>query len=242
MALRIGRLDALHAEPCYVAMVRPGMTLVDVNASALADAMAQGRLDAGPVPVVACAGLEDTCEPVAGFCIASVQPTGGCLLHAARPITTLTGATIAVPEEATTSRQLLRLLLHHYQVQPAAYVPLSAPHEALLCTGNAALRQRLGGPELPHTYDLGAVWHDWTGLPLVWARWLVRKDVASADRARLEEALYIGLEDGVEQMCQLATPRPELRMLPRDIVTYIQGFRYFLGRAEQQAIVTFHGH
>lgn len=127
MALRIGRLDALHAEPCYVAMVRPGMTLVDVNASALADAMAQGRLDAGPVPVVACAGLEDTCEPVAGFCIASVQPTGGCLLHAARPITTLTGATIAVPEEATTSRQLLRLLLHHYQVQPAAYVPLSAP-------------------------------------------------------------------------------------------------------------------
>lgn len=238
--LRIGRLPSLSAEPCYVAMRRPGMTLVDVVPSAVAAAAAQGLLDAAPVPVAACASLADAFEPVAGFGIASVQPTGGCLLHAARPITALAGASIALPDEAATARQLLCILLQHtYQVQPVVYVTLPTAHDAVLCTGNAALRQRLGGPGYPHTYDLGAVWHDWTGLPLVWARWMVRKAVAPSDKARLEEALYIGLEDGVEQLCQLATPRPELRLLPRDIVAYIQGFRYFLGRAEAQAIVTF---
>ena len=28
-------------------------------------------------------------------------------------------------------------------------------------------------------------------------------------------------------------------MLPRDIVTYIQGFRYYIGKSEQQAIDQF---
>lgn len=239
MTLRIGRLLSLHAEPCYTALPRPGMTCVELSPSAMAAASVQGTIDAGPIPLVACAGLQDTFEPVAGFCIASVQPTGCCLLHATRPLTALGGAHIAVPDEAATSRQLLRILLrHHAQVQPPAYVSRQVAHDAVLLTGHAALRQRLGGPDFPYTYDLGALWHDWTGLPLVWARWLVRKTVPPAAKAQLAEALYLGLEDGVERFCQLATPRPDLRMLPRDIVTYIQGFRYFIGRAEQQAIET----
>ncbi len=59
------------------------------------------------------------------------------------------------------------------------------------------------------------------------------------DKARLEEALYIGLEDGVDTLCQIARPRQDLLMLPRDVVTYIQGFLYYMGRAEQQAIEQF---
>jgi hypothetical protein len=31
-------------------------------------------------------------------------------------------------------------------------------------------------------------------------------------------------------------------MLPRDIATYIQGFRYYIGRAEQRAIEQFQGY
>ncbi len=243
MALRIGRVPYLHAEPCYFSMDRPGLVLDEMLPGAIATAAAQGTIDAGPVPLAACAPLQDRFEPVAGFCIASVEPTGHCLLHAARPITALAGARIGVAAEATTTRQLLHMLLRlRYQVQPAAYVPLQNAHEAYLLIGNAALRQRQGGPDFPYTYDLGAEWHAWTGLPLVLARWLVRQEVVPADKARIEEALYLGLEDGVDSLCQLATPRPELLMLPRDIVTYIQGFRYYIGRAEQQAIEQFYAY
>ena len=59
------------------------------------------------------------------------------------------------------------------------------------------------------------------------------------DRALLEEALYVGLEEGVGALCHVANPREDLLMLPRDIVKYIQGFRYYIGRSEQQAIEQF---
>jgi hypothetical protein len=68
---------------------------------------------------------------------------------------------------------------------------------------------------------------------------MVRKDVGPKDRAMLEEALYVGLEEGVDALYNLAMPRQDLLMLPRDIATYIQGFHYYLGRSEQQAIDQF---
>ena len=61
----------------------------------------------------------------------------------------------------------------------------------------------------------------------------------SQDLSLLEEALYVGLEEGVDALCELAEPRPDLIMLPRDIASYIRGFRYFIGRPEQRAIDQF---
>jgi chorismate dehydratase len=148
-----------------------------------------------------------------------------------------------VTDEAATALRLLHVLLRcKYQVQPAAYGPLQAAQDAFLLIGNQALRQRRGAPGFPHTYDLGAEWHAWTGLPFVFARWMVRKEVASREKRRLEETLYVGLEDGVESLYQVAEPRQDLLMLPRDIVTYIQGFHYFIGQSEQQAIEQFQGY
>lgn len=221
-------------------MARHGMRLCELVPSAAAVAAAQGVIDAGPVPLVECAGLQDRFEPVAGFCVASAQQAGSSLLYSTRPITALTGAHLGVTAEASTALRLLDVLLRvRYQVQPEAYVPLQESHDAFLLIGNHALRQRWGAPGFPYTYDLGAEWYAWTGLPFVFARWLVRRDVAPKDKALLTETLYIGLEDGVDALCQVARPRTDLLMLPREIVTYIQGFRYYIGRAEQQAMEQF---
>jgi chorismate dehydratase len=240
MALRIGRVPYLHAEPFYFDMARRGMAFYELVPGAVTMAAANGAIDAGPVPLVDCFRLGDRFEPVAGFCVASMQRAGSSLLYSTQPITTLTGAHIGVTDEAATALRLLDVLLRvKYQVQPVAYGPLQAAHDAFLLIGNQALRQRRGVPGFPHTYDLGAEWHTWTGLPFVFARWMVRKEVAAKDKALLEEALYVGLEDGVEALYQIAEPREDLLMLPRDIVTYIQGFRYYIGQSEQQAIDQF---
>jgi chorismate dehydratase len=240
MALRIGRIPALYAEPFYFAMARRGLMLHECVPRAVTVAAANGEIDAGPVPLVDCQRLEDRFEPVAGFCIASVQRAGSSLLYSTRPITALAGAYVGVTDEAATALRLLDVLLRcKYQVQPEAYGPLQGSQDACLLIGNQALRQRRRMPGFPHIYDLGAEWHAWTGLPFVFARWMVRKEVAPREKALLEELLYAGLEDGVESLYQVAEPREDLLMLPRDIVTYIQGFRYFIGKAEQQAIEQF---
>jgi chorismate dehydratase len=240
MALRIGRVPYLHAEPFYVDMARRGLALTELAPRAIAVAAAHGEIDAGPVPLVDCVRLEDRFQPLAGFCVASVQHAGSSLLFSTKPIAALAGAHIGVTDEASTALQLLHVLLRlKYQVQPAAYVPLQASYDAFLLIGNQGLRQRMGAPGFPYTYDLGAEWHDWTGLPFVFSRWLVRKEVDPNDKALLEETLYVGLEEGVDALCQLATPREDLLMLPRDIVKYIQGFRYYIGRSEQRAMDQF---
>jgi chorismate dehydratase len=221
-------------------MARRGMVLYELVPGAVAMAAARGEIDAGPVPLVECFRLQDHFEPVAGFCVASVQHTGSSLLYSTRPIAELAGAHIGVTDEASTALRLLDVLLRvKYRVQPAAYGPLQAAHAAFLLIGNDALRQRRGAPGFPYTYDLGTEWHAWTGLPFVFARWMVRKEAAPKDKVLLEEALYVGLEDGVEALYQVAEPREDLLMLPRDIVRYIQGFRYYIGKSEQQAIEQF---
>jgi predicted solute-binding protein len=68
---------------------------------------------------------------------------------------------------------------------------------------------------------------------------MARKDLDRKDIALLEDTLYVGLEDGVDALYHLNEPRDELLMLPRDVVEYIQGIRYFIGLSEQKAIDQF---
>jgi chorismate dehydratase len=240
MVLRIGRVPYLHAEPFYFDMERRGLALTELVPLAIAVAAAHGEIDAGPIPLVECFRLEDRFQPVAGFCVASLQHAGSSLLFSSKPIAALAGAHIGVTDEASTALRLLDVLLRvKYQLQAASYGPLQAPHDAFLLIGNQGLRQRMGAPDFPYIYDLGAEWHTWTGLPFVFSRWLVRKEVDPKDKALLEETLYTGLEEGVDALCQLSEPREDLRMLPRDIASYIQGFHYYIGRSEQRAMDQF---
>jgi predicted solute-binding protein len=240
MALSVGRVPDLHTEPFYFDMGRRGITLYEMVPSALAAAVTDGEIAAGPLPLADCFRLADCLQPVAGFCVASVQKTASALLYSTRPIADLTGAHIGITDEDTTAAQLLHVLLRvKYQVQPAAYVPLQGAHEAFLLSGNGALRLRGGARGFPHTYDLGAEWHAWTGLPFVFSRWMARQDTDPKALALLQDTLYVGLEEGVEVLYQISEPREDLLMLPRDIARYIRGFRYYIGLSEQQAIDRF---
>lgn len=243
MAMRVGRVPYLHAEPFYFDMARRGIELYEMVPSVLVSAAERGEIDAGPVPLADSFRLEGRFQLVAGFGVASVKQAGSMFLFSTVPITELGGATIGITDEASSAPRLLQILLRlKYAVQPEAFVSLDASYDAFLLIGNQALRQRMGIPGFRHTYDLGAEWYVWTGLPCVFSRWMVRKDVAPKDLALLVDTLYVGLEEGVNAIYRLADPREDLLMLPRDIVTYIQGLRYYVGHAEQRAIEQFRRH
>ena len=240
MALRVAQVPYLHYEPFYFDMERRGIGLVELVPSAIAAAAEHGDIDAAPFPLADSFRLANRFEPLAGFGVACLRTSGSLFLFASAPMEELDGARIAITDEAATAAKLLRILLQvKCQVQPAAYVTLQEPHDAFLLIGNQALRQRGGSRDFPHRYDLGAVWHAWTGLPCVLSRWMVRRDVPPQDKALVEDTLYVGLEDGVNVLYQVAEPRDYILMRPRDIARYIQGFRYYFGLSEQQAIERF---
>ena len=52
--MKVGRIPYLSCEPFYFDMERRGIALSDVVPSAMAGAVAQGDIDAGPVPLADC--------------------------------------------------------------------------------------------------------------------------------------------------------------------------------------------
>ena len=240
MAVKVGRVGHLNFEPFYVDMERRGLELQDIELNQVAQSIKDGEIAGGPVPLTDSFAMEDYAVPVAGFCLAAASRSGSNLFYSKGPIEELEGALVATAEVDPTSLQLLQVLLaREYQVKSVNFVTLQDEHDAMVISGNAALRRRRGMRGYPHRLDLGEAWHSLTGLPFVFARWMASKDLEHKDFLVLEDTLYVGLEEGVDSLFHLSEPRDNLLMLVRDIVEYIMGYRYFVGLSEHKSINLF---
>ena len=246
MVIRVARIPYLGCEPFYYDMDRRGIELRDMAPTMTASALLNGEIDSGPVPLTDCIRLEQGFQPVSGFCIAAVSNSGTSVLHSKQPIVDLNGSRIALPDEASTSRSLLRILLTlKHRVEPGAFVGSQDgqdSHDAFLLVGNQALRRRRGVRGFPHKYDLGGEWREWTGFPFVFSRWMVRTDMDRTDASILEDALYVGQVDWLDNLYRMSGPRDDLLMLPKDVLEHVQSLRFYMGVPEQRAIELFTKH
>ena len=240
MTVTVARIPFMYAEPFYNDMERRGLQLQEFLPSGIAPALRSGEIDAGPVPLVDTFDLGDQFGPVSGFCISTMEEARSVLFYSQRPIEELTGGRIGVTAEAGTSLHLLQVLLQtKHKVQPEAFVSMEDTYDAFLVTDDQALRRRRGARGYPHRYDLGEEWFQWTNLPFVYSRWIARKGMDPKEALVLEDTLYVGLEEGVEALFHESEPRDSVLMLPKDIVEYIQGFRFFMGLSEYKAVDRF---
>ena len=240
MAIRVGRVSQLSFEPFYIDMERRGVELRDVPLNRVAEAIREGEIDGGPVPLTDSFEMDGYATPVAGFCLSAAARSGSNLCYSRVPIEELEGGRVALSEVDPTTVQLLQVLLAmKYQKGAPALVQTADEHDALVISGDAALRRRRGMRGYGHRYDLGEEWHRFTDLPFVFARWMRREDMERRDAMLLEDTLYVGLEEGVDSLFHLSDPRENLLMLARDVMEYIIGYRYFVGLSEQKSIDLF---
>ena len=246
MAIRVARIPYLGCEPFYYDMDRRGIQLLNMASNTTASALRNGEIDSGPVPISDYVRLDDGFQPVSGFCITAVGNSGASVLHSKVPITELDGSPIALPDEASTSRSLLQILLTlKHGIKPGAFVDSQDgpdSHEALLLVGNQSLRRRRGVRGFPHKYDLAQEWSEWTGLPFVFSRWMVRVDMDPAEASILEDAMYVGQEDWLDNLYKMSGPRDDLLMLPKDVLEHVQSLRFYMGVTEQKSIELFTQH
>lgn len=242
MTTRIGCIPYLNSEVFYFGMAgEDGVELHPLVPRALSNAASEGGLDAGPVPLVTCFELEDTFKPLGDFCIATVTKARSILLFSKRPIDELDDTVVGVTGETSTSVRLMKVLFaERFRVAPRRYVGIDEKDaDAFLLIGDEALRNRRGVCGYPYLYDLGQEWHEWTGLPFVFARWVVRRDVSGEKVSRLESLLYRSIEKGLAAVEEIAASRRDLNMTSEEVVEYIESFRYRLGEKELEAIDKF---
>ena len=240
MAIKVGRVAQLSFEPFYIDMERRGVQLRDIPLNQVAEAIRQGEIDGGPVPLSDSFGMASHAVPVSGFCLSAAARSGSNLFYSRKPIEELDGARVALSEVDPTTVQLLQVLLaEKYHIAAPQLVQPNDEHDALIISGDAALRRRRGMRGYPHRYDLGQEWHNFTDLPFVFSRWMRRESMEHREAMLLEDTLYVGLEEGVDSLFHLSEPRENLLMLARDVMEYIIGYRYFVGLSEQKSIDLF---
>ena len=221
-------------------MDKRGIEVQELPPNELTAAISEGRLQGGLIPLVDTFGLDDSMRTLSGFCVATISQAVSVKLHSKTPIEELSGSSIAIPPEAPTAIKLLQVVLSlKHGLKPAAYVSQDNPHDGRLLAGNQGLRHRRGLREFPHTYDLGEEWHQWTGLPFVFARWVLRSDLERQDALVIEDSLYTSLQDWADGLYRVLGPSNNLPMHPQDIHLYTQGIRYFIGVPEEKSIALF---
>jgi chorismate dehydratase len=266
-ALRVAHIPYLNSVPFYAGVSKTGLEMVDLHPRALGQAAAEGSIDAGLMSIADTFASTDF-EPLGDLGIALDGPAHSVLLFSARPLDQLGGTTIGITGETSTSYPLLRLLLEdRFGVRPTAYVRRSGEpahgDSGVLLIGDAALRRaRRSGLEpgvieypgdpfelegadpfeepFRHVLDLAAAWKAWQGMPFVFARWMVRREVDAESRRELLQLLSETLAGNLRNLDRLAAEHASRGDLSgKGAFAYLMGFTYQFGSAGEAAISRF---
>ena len=240
MPITVGHVPNLECEAFYFDMERRGIALVDMDPNQVADALRDGAIDAGPIPLLDVPRLEPNAAPIQRFCVASVTHAVSCVLLSNKEIGELSGGKIALNEPDPTCLRLLRVILElKHGITGTSFVDAQSEHDAMFLTWNRGLRGRRAVRGFAHRYDLGEEWQEWTGLPFVFNRWMARADMERQDFVVLQDALFVGQEDWMNNLYKDTGPRNDVLMLSREVLEYVQGLRFFMGVPEERAIEAF---
>lgn len=188
MALRIGRIAYLNVEPYFHFLREVGFSgeIVSGVPSELNAMLAAGEIDLCPSSSFEYGLHAQDYLLLPGHSISSVGPVHSVLLFTPE-ISALSGCQIAITGESATSVNLLKILLREFCGigEVSMQIP-EEPVERCLADGRPALligdRALAAAQQCPHglqVIDLGALWYHFTGLPFVFALWILRRDAAA---------------------------------------------------------------
>src|SRR6185436_13247585 len=139
---------------------------------------------------------------------------------------------VAVTPESATSVVLTKVLLPE-----AEHVPLGEEAEATLLIGDAALKSAFEDPT-PH-HDLGRLWLERTGLPMVFAVWAAPEPVVDG-LPDLEHALVASVRLARSEPEKLAREASDRYGYPAGFLArYFEKLRYRFGPRERAGLMTF---
>jgi len=196
---RVGHIQFLNCLPLYWGLMRSGALLgVDLHKDTpdrLNDALVAGDLDVGPISVVEYLRHANDLLLLPDLAVGSDGPVQSVNIVSTMPLDQLDGRRVALGSTSRTGVLLARRLLQdRHGVQPQYFrcppdlTEMLLEADAAVLIGDAALRARLEAPRRGLIVtDLGEAWREWTGLPMVFAVWAVRRDFAAAHPGVVKE-------------------------------------------------------
>ena len=190
----------------------------------------EGVLDVAPISSIEYARNAGRLRLLPRLCVGSEGAVDSIQLVSHKPLEQV--RSVAVTPESATSVVLTRVLLPE-----ALHVPLGNEADAKLLIGDAALKSAFEDPT-PH-YDLGRLWLERTGLPMVFAVWACPEPLPSG-LAELEDALVASVRLARAEPERLAHEASERYGYPAGFLArYFEKLRYRFGPRERAGLMTF---
>ena len=222
MSLAVGRITYANCAPFFHHLHDVGFRgeVIEGVPSRLNRMLAEGTIDISPSSSFeyACNWRDYLLLP--GQSISSIGPVSSVLLFSPSELFALDGVEISITGESATSINLLKILLKELAgCREVVCTKSDTCGEAIinegasaLLIGDRALKASRKLPDGMKIYDLGELWYLLTGLPFVFALWIVRRDAAAAKASDLSGfvgQLTAARQKAFADLTQLAQVAPE---------------------------------
>lgn len=252
---RVGHIQFLNCLPIYWGLMRSG-ALIDVDLfkdspERLNAALVAGDLDIGPISLVEYLRNAEDLLLLPDLAVGSDGPVLSVNLVSAVPLESLDGRPVALGATSRTGVMLAQMYLEsHVGVRPTYFqsppdlARMLDEAEAAVIIGDVALRAMHDAPQ--HGWqvtDLGQAWRTWTGLPMVFAAWAVRRDFAEAHPGLVKdvhEAFLRSRELCLTELDEVADAAARWETLSAEtLATYFRTLDFSLGERQVEGLREF---
>ncbi|MSO94504.1 MAG: hypothetical protein EXQ81_01760 [Thermoleophilia bacterium] len=227
--IRLGRISYVNMAPVFHGLEYEVEQIVGVPTE-LNRMLIEGNLDVAPISSIEYARNAETLRLLPRLCVSSEGAVDSIQLVTRMPLGRV--RSVAVTPESATSVVLTKILLPGAEIRP-----FEDEADATLLIGDAALRSAFEDPT-PH-YDLGRLWLEKTGLPMVFAVWAASEPVVEG-LSDLEHALVASVRLARSEPEKLAYEASERYGYPAGFLArYFEKLRYSFGPRERAGYYTF---
>ena len=227
--IRLGRISYVNMAPVFYGLEAEVEEVVGVPTE-LNRMLLDGEIDVAPIPSIEYARNHDRLRILPRLCVSSEGAIDSIQLVTKIPFGQV--RSVAATPESATSVVLVRILLPKAEI-----VPLGMDADAKLLIGDAALKSAFEDPT-PH-FDLGRLWLERTGLPMVFAVWAAPEPLVEG-LAELEHALVASVRLARSEPERLAQQAAATYGYPPGFMArYFEKLRYSFGPRERAGLYTF---
>ena len=227
--IRLGRISYVNMAPVFHRLEYDVEEVTGVPTE-LNRLLLRGDVDVAPISSIEYARNADRLRLLPRLCVSSEGAVDSIQLVTRLPLGRV--RSVAVTPESATSVVLTKVLLPNAEIRP-----FHEEADAKLLIGDDALKSAFEDPT-PH-HDLGRLWLERTGLPMVFAVWAAPEPVVDG-LSDLEHALVASVRLARSEPEQLAYEAAARYGYPAGFLArYFEKLRYSFGPRERAGLYTF---
>lgn len=236
--IKIGKIPYLNALPFYL-VEESGIRLYQATPKELVKLAKKKKIDAAPFPVVGLWRLPNF-TPLGKFCIAAKLAAKSVILFSRyKNLNELKEKRIGISEETITSFFLLKAILEIKEnITARLEQGFLKDDAARLLIGDKALTYNGLKEDFVYQFDLAELWQRWQGLPFVFARWAVRKDLDCLTKQKVSNFVAESLSKFKNNPTLILHKFP-VNDEKFDPLAYLRRFKYKMGRKEEKSLEIF---